>query len=142
MRVNQVEFTGLEKELLRSGKSLADYLAREVGKVYVVAISRDRCPACEKQKPRLERLAKETGEKHGKRVVFTRIRVRHPTDQSIEAQRSKGVFGFYFFPTNLIFLRTEDRGAFEYYRIVEPRMSELRRNIEVAVEIAEMLEER
>lgn len=142
MRVDQVEFTELEAELLRSGKSLADHLAAEVGKVYVVVISRDRCPACEKQKLKLEKLSKETGEKHGKKVVFTRIRVRHPTDKSTEAVRSKGVFGHYFFPTNVIFLRTKDRGAFEFYKAVEPRMSELKRNIEFAVQIAEMLEKR
>lgn len=142
MHVSQIEFAQLEQELVQSGKSPTDYLATEVGKVYVVAISRDRCPACEKQKPKLEELAKETGAKHGKRVSFVRIRVRHPTDQSKEALRSKEVLGHYFFPTNLILLRGKDTGAFEYYKIVQPRTSELKRNIGVAARVAEMLEKR
>jgi hypothetical protein len=49
------------------------------------------------------------------------------------------MFGHYFYPTNLILLRTRDRGAIEYYRNVSPHMSELRRNIEVAVETVTMI---
>jgi hypothetical protein len=79
-------------------------------------------------------------EKHGKRVVFIRVHVRHPTEKDKESLRSKDVLGHYFYPTNLILLRTKDRGAVEYYRNVSPRMSELRRSIEAAVEIAQMFE--
>jgi thiol-disulfide isomerase/thioredoxin len=142
MLIRNMEFSKLEKEISEPGASSLDYLAPEIGKVYVVAISRDRCPACERQKPRLDSLAKSTVDRHGKTVVFTRIRVRHPTEKDIEVTRSKDLLGHYFFPTDLILVRTKDRGAVELFKIVSPRMSELKRYIEVSVEIAAMLKDR
>lgn len=140
MSVHSFEFTELEKEISKTGKSYMDLLALEVGRVYVVAISRDRCPACERQKPKMDELAKSTAEKRGKKVVFIRIHVKHPTEKDKETLRCKDLFGHYFYPTDLILLRTKDRGAIEYYRNVSPRMSEFKRSIETALEIAEMLE--
>jgi hypothetical protein len=49
------------------------------------------------------------------------------------------MFGHYFYPTNLILLRTKDRGAIEYYRNASPDMRELGKNIEAAVETATMM---
>ena len=140
MAIRNIEFTEVEREISKAGKSHLDLLAPETGRVYVVAISRDKCPACESQKPRLDGLTKNTAEKHGKKVVFTRIRVKHPTEKDKESLRSKEVFGHYFYPTNLILIRTKDKGVIELYRNVSPRMSELRRSVEIAVEIAERLE--
>jgi len=140
MSIRKIEFTDLEKKISKTGKSHLDLLASEIGKVYVIAVTRDGCPACERQKPKMDELAKSTAEKHGKRVVFIRVHVRHPNEKDKESLRSKDVFGHYFYPTNLILLRTKDRGAVEYYRNVSPRMSELRRSIEAAVEIAQMFE--
>lgn len=140
MSVRSIEFTELEKEISKTGKSYMDLLALEVGGVYVVAISRDRCSACERQKPKMNELAKSTAEKHGKKVVFIRIHVKHSTEKDKETLRCKDLFGHYFYPTDLILVRTKDRGAIEYYRNVSPRMSELKRSIETALEIAEMLE--
>jgi thiol-disulfide isomerase/thioredoxin len=140
MAIGNIEFTEVEREISEAGKSHLDLLAPETGRAYVVAISRDKCPACERQKPRLDELAKSTAEKHGKKVVFTRIRVKHPTEKDKESLRSKEVLGHYFYPTNLILIRTKDKGVIELYRNVSPRMSELRRSVEIAVEIAERLE--
>lgn len=140
MSIRKIEFTDLERKISKTGKSHLDLLASEIGKVYVIAVTRDGCPACERQKPKMDELAKSTVEKHGKRVVFIRVHVRHPTEKDKESLRSKDVLGHYFYPTNLILLRTKDRGAVEHYRNVSPRMSELRRSIEAAVEIAQMFE--
>lgn len=85
-------------------------------------------------------LAKSAAEKHGKRVIFIRIRVKYPTEKDEESLRCKEVFGHYFYPTNLILLRTKDRGVVEFYRNVSPRMSELKRGIQTALDIAKMLE--
>jgi thiol-disulfide isomerase/thioredoxin len=139
MQIENIEFTKLERELSEANKSFLDYLGPDVGKVYVVAITRERCPACQKQKPRLDKLAAALKQKHKDKVVFTRIHVRRPPTSEKESLRSKDMFGHYFYPTNLILLRTEDRGAIEYYRSTSPTMSELGRNIESAVETAEML---
>jgi thiol-disulfide isomerase/thioredoxin len=139
MQIKTIEFSKLEK-LPEAGKSILDCLAPDAGKVYVVAITRENCPACRKQKPRLDRLAEALKQKHGDRVVFIRIHVKRPPTSEEESLRSKAVFGHYFYPTNLVVLRTRDRGAIEYYRNVSPAMSELRRNIENAVETVVMME--
>ncbi len=140
MKVNKVEFGKLEKEISETGKSHLDYLAPNIGKVYVVAITRNGCSACEKQKPKLQELAKTIEEKHGDKVVFTRIHVRQPSGSTEESLRSKDILSHYFYPTNLILLRTVDRGAIELYRNVSPAMDELEKNIEIATEIAAMIE--
>jgi len=140
MLINKVEFSKLEKELAETGKSLPDYLASDVGKIYVVAITRDECSACKRQKPKLKALAKTIVEKHDKKAVFIQIHVRQPLGSQEESLRSKDVIGHYFYPTNLILLRTVDRGAIEFYRSASPKMNELKNNIEVALEIASTIE--
>jgi len=140
MKANKIEFNKLEKEIAGTRKSHLDYLAPDIGKIYVVAITRDGCPACEKQKPKLQELAKTIEERHGDKVVFTRIHVKQPSGSQEESLRSKDVFGHYFYPTNLILLRTVDRGAIEFYKNASPEMDELEKNIEVAVKIAKMIE--
>jgi thiol-disulfide isomerase/thioredoxin len=139
MPVNEIEFTKLEKELSETGKPALDYLAPDIGKAYVVAITRERCPACKKQKPKLDKLAATLKQKHREKIVFIRIHVKRPPDSEKESLRSKNMFGHYFYPTNLILLRTKDRGAIEYYRNASPDMRELGKNIEAAVEIATMM---
>lgn len=136
MPTNAVEFTKLEK----SGKPTLDFLAPKIGKVYVIAITRDGCSACAKQKPRLEKLAADLEAKHGDRVVFTRIHVNYSPDSQQESLRSKDLLRHYFYPTNLILVRSRDRGTIEYYRNAGPDMRELRRNIEKAVEVARFFE--
>jgi thiol-disulfide isomerase/thioredoxin len=139
VQIHTVEFTKIEKELSRSGKSILDYLAPDIGKVYVVAITRENCPACQKQKPKLNKLATTIKQKHKNEVAFLRIHVKRPPTSERESLRSKDMFGHYFYPTNLILIRTRDRGAVEYYRNASPAMSELRKNIENAVKTAAMI---
>ncbi|MDH5448676.1 MAG: hypothetical protein OEY24_06220 [Candidatus Bathyarchaeota archaeon] len=140
MRINVIEFSKLEEELAKTLKSPLDYLAPEIGSIYVVAITRDGCPACAKQKPKLEKLAKTMAEKHEDKVVFTRIHIKYLHGSREESLRSKDTFGHYFYPTNLILLRTIDRGVIEYYRNAAPDINELEKNIESALEVATMFE--
>ncbi|MEM2103251.1 MAG: hypothetical protein QXM22_07045, partial [Candidatus Bathyarchaeia archaeon] len=107
---------------------------------YVIAITRDGCPGCEKQKPLFDALASRMKKKHGEKVVFTRVHIRYSQNYTTESTRSKDVFHHYFYPTNLILIRTRDRGAFEYYRNAAPEISELEKNLESAIETAVMLE--
>ncbi len=140
MTIKVVEFSELESDIARTPGTPWNLLAGVIGKAYVVAITRDGCPACEKQKPKLDELAERIAAKHGDRAVFTRIHVRFASDSQGESLRSKEILGHYFYPTNLILLKTGDRGAFEYYRNVSPDMKELEGNIEHALEVAAMLE--
>jgi thiol-disulfide isomerase/thioredoxin len=136
MTVKVIEFTTLEK----TRKPVWDSLAPKIGAVYVVAITRDGCPACKKQKPKLDKLAAALAEKHGKRVVFTRIHVNYSSESQAESLRSKDLLRHYFYPTNLILIRSKDKGAIEYYRNASPGMGELHRNVEKAVEVAKFFE--
>jgi len=132
MTVKVIEFTTLEK----TGTRLFDSLAPKMGVVYVIAITRDGCPACKRQKPQLDKLATSLAEKHGNQVVFSRIHVNYSSESQEESLRSKDLLRHYFYPTNLILIRSKDRGAIEYYRNASPGMGELQRNIEKAVEVA------
>ena len=140
MRIRKVEFTDLERKAAETAKPVLDLLAPQLGRAYVIAITRDGCPACEKQKPLLDKLAATAEREHPGRSVFTRIHVRYAPQSQEESKRSKTLLGHYFYPTNLILLRTPDRGAISHYRNSSPTMSELKKNIEVAVKIATMME--
>jgi hypothetical protein len=139
MVIGKVEFAELEKEISKTGKPVLDFLAPKVGKAYVIAITRDGCSACEKQKPKLGRLASTLRQEHGNNVVFTRIHIKYAPRSEEESKRSKSVLGHYFYPTNLILFRTPDRGTIEYYKNSSPTMNELKKNIEIAMEIATMI---
>ncbi|WXG46097.1 MAG: thioredoxin family protein [Candidatus Atabeyarchaeum deiterrae] len=136
MSVNTAEFMELEKEVSSSGKSFRELLAPELGKVYIVAITRDGCPACARQKPRFDNLASDMLRKHRNKLVFVRIHVNRLPDSEDESLRSKNLLGHYFYPTNLILIRTKDRGAIECYRNIATRMTELRNNVEALIETA------
>lgn len=140
MQIENVEFARFESEISKAHESAMEHLAPDIGRAYVVAITRERCPACQKQKPRLDKLAATLKQKYKDKVVFIRIHVKRPPTSEEESLRSKDMFGHYFYPTNLILLRTADRGAVEIYRNTSPTMSELGRNVENAVEMADMLE--
>jgi thiol-disulfide isomerase/thioredoxin len=134
-----IEFEDLERRIKATGKSFKDILATEIGKAYVIAITRDGCPACERQKPKLDKLAESFPVEKNDKAVFIRIHVKYSEDFREESLRSKDVLSHYFFPTNIILVRTRDRGVIELFRSVSPRMSELKRNIAMATEIANML---
>jgi hypothetical protein len=136
MGINKMEFVDLEKTVSETGKPFRELLAPELGKAYVIAISRDNCPSCVKQKPKLDNLARTMLSKHRNNVVFTRIHINRPPDSEEESIRSKSLLEHYFYPTNLILIRTKDKGAVECYRNIEPKMSELKQNIEILIKLA------
>jgi thiol-disulfide isomerase/thioredoxin len=139
MSVATLEFVQVEEKLRKTKTAHLDYLAPKIGKAYVVAICRDGCPNCEEQKPKLDKLATRMAQKHGDKVDFARIHVKYAQNSKEESARAKDVFNHYFYPTNLILIRSRDRGAFELYRNAGPEMIELEKNIESAVETAAML---
>ncbi len=141
MNINRIEFTELEKETSTSDKSFSEILAPEYGKVYIVAITRDGCSACARQEPRLENLAKAMVARHRNKTVFTRIHINRPPSSEEESLRSKNLLGHYFYPTNLILIRTRDRGAIECYKNIAPRMGELKKIIESLIVVATAIAE-
>jgi len=139
MSIRKIEFADFEKQVHKVQKPPIELIGLETGKVYVVTITRDGCPACQRQKPKMEKLATEFAAKNAEKVVFIQINVKHPTEKNAESLRSKEMLGHYFYPTNVIIVRTKDRGAIELYKAASPRISELKRNIEVATKIVDAL---
>lgn len=141
MPINKIEFINLENQISKKEKSYSDFLAPDLGKVYAIVITRDGCSACEKQKPKLIELAQSLERKFDGKAVFIQIHISRPVDSEEESLRSKELLGHYFYPTNLVLLRTRDRGAFEYYRCVSPDIEELEKAICRAMEVAKFIEE-
>lgn len=139
MTIATAEFTRFEKKLQKTRRAPLDILAPTLGKAYVIVITRDGCPNCEEQKPKLDKLATEVAHKHGNNIVFTRIHIKYTRESVEESLRAKDIFHHYFYPTNLILVRSRDRGAFELYRNAGPPMTELAKNIDAAAETAAML---
>jgi hypothetical protein len=125
MAIDKINFIDLENQSSKTGESPLDYLATDLGKVYTVTITRDGCPACEKQKAKLIDLVNFMEKKFDGEVVFIQIHVSRPFNSEEESLRSKKLLGHYFYPTNLVLLRSRDRGAFEYYRCVSPDIQDL-----------------
>jgi thiol-disulfide isomerase/thioredoxin len=140
MAIEKIEFVDLEKTVSSKHSSFRECLTPKLGRVYVVSITRDGCPVCVRQKPKMDKLSKEMTEKYGDRVAFVQVHVKYSPERNEESLWSKDVLGHYFYPTNLVLVRSRDKGAFEYYRAASPRISELARNIAHAVEVAKMLE--
>jgi len=139
MPIKTVEFTDFEKQVAKTHKPALQLLAPGMGKAYVLAICRDNCPACKRQTPKLDKTAEEMTREHGNKLVFVRIHVKQPRGDNTESVRAKDIFRHYFYPTNMILFRTQDRGTIEYYRNSSPRITELKRNIKIALETAKML---
>ncbi|MCK5631830.1 hypothetical protein KAH85_04675 [Candidatus Bathyarchaeota archaeon] len=138
MTVDVVEFADFEKAVKETGRPL-NLLAPEVGKVYVVSVTRDGCSACKQQKPKLNDLASKLLKKHGDRIIFKRVHVVYSEGSDEESLRSKDVLGHYFYPTSSILVKTLDRDSVELYRNINPDMKELEKNIDVALEVASFM---
>ena len=141
MPIQKIEFTELENQISKKKISYSNILAPQLGKAYAVVITRDGCSACEKQKPKFKELARSFERKSNGRVVFLQIHISRPANSDEESLRSKELLGHYFYPTNLVLLRTRDRGAFEYYRCVSPDIEELKKVISRAIEVAKFIDE-
>ena len=97
MPVSVIEFGELRNQLEMTRSSLLDYMSPEMGRVYVVAVTRDLCSACERQKPQLNELAEKTAKKHNGKVIFTRIHVRYHENSKEESRLGKDILGHCFY---------------------------------------------
>ena len=135
-----LKFAELERKLAKSAMTPINYLAPKLGNVYVITITRDGCSACEREKPKLDMLETDLIEKHGNRIEFKRIHIKHSSDSTCESLQAKDLFHYYFYPTVLVVVRTKDKGAVEFYRNISPEIAELKNNIEHSLELAKVLE--
>ncbi len=129
MTIKTIHYTQLEKRLRKTNKSLVEYLAPKSGKIYVINITRQNCPSCEKQKPKLEKLAATLTEQYSNKIIFTNIHVNYTKNDPHESNRSKTILGHDFYPTTFIFINNRAHGTINTYKNIEPTTTELRNNI-------------
>ena len=130
--VEVIEFQRL-KDLSDIGAGEA--LAKELGVVYVTAITRDGCSGCMEQKPLFRELAQKMKLDLGGRVHFANVHVRYTENQREESWNSKRVFRHAAYPTYLVHVRSKN-GVLEVYRAIYPSMEELERQTRESLDLA------
>jgi len=140
MPVKLLSFSELEKALDQKKMGFIDFFVKRFGVAYVIAITREKCPGCEKQKPLFEKLSDKMNSKHGSRVRFVRVHARYSKESREEAIQCLDAFHAVAFPTYVICLRNHRGKNRETYRAIEPTMSEIERNVKIGVELATWFE--
>ena len=127
-----VEFQRL-KGLSESGA--VEALVRELGVVYVTAITRDGCSGCMEQKPLFRELAQKMSSDLTGRVRFSNVHVQYAEGDTTESWESKKVFRHAAYPTYLVHVRSK-KGVLQVYRAVYPTMEELEKQTRESLDLA------
>ncbi len=136
MPVKVLDFSELKKTLDKKDGEPLDILVNRVGIAYVVAVTRERCPSCEKQKPLFEKLAERMKEKYAWQTDFFRVHAFFDKEQTEEAKHCLAAFHTVAYPTYVIGIKDNENNKRETYRSIEPPMREIERNIKIGVELA------
>jgi len=132
MTVKVVNFSALPKTFNAADKG---YIVNKSGTAYIIAVTREKCSGCEKQKPLFEKLSDKMRSKHGNKVEFLRIHSDYSSESKEEATRCLETFQTVAFPTYVIYIKDHHGKDRETYRSIEPPMSEIERNIGMSVEL-------
>jgi len=136
MAVKLLDFFKLRKTFNAKNMEFSDFIVKNFGVAYVVAVTREKCSGCERQRPLFEKLSDKMKGKYGSRVGFFRVHARYSPENKEETLQCLDTFRTVAFPTYLIYVRDHQRKNRETYRALEPPMSEIERNIKTAVELA------
>jgi hypothetical protein len=110
-------------------------LVKELGVVYVTALTRDGCSGCMEQKPLFRELAQRMSSDLGGRVHFANVHVRYTEDDRAESWKSKRIFRHAAYPTYLVHVRSKN-GVLEVYRAIYPTMEELEKQTRESLDLA------
>jgi thiol-disulfide isomerase/thioredoxin len=130
--VESVEFQSLKG---LSQNDTVGALAKELGVVYVTAITRDGCSGCMEQKPLFYELARKMNSDLGGMVHFANVHVRYADGDRTESWESKGVFRHAAYPTYLVHVRSK-KAVLEVYRAIYPTMDELETQTRESLDLA------
>ena len=111
-------------------------LVRELGMVYVTAITRDGCSGCEEQKPLFRELASKMSSELSAKVHFANVHVRSVDAHRAESWESKKLFRHAAYPTYLVYVKSA-MGPLEVYRAIFPSMDELEKQVRESLELAQ-----
>ena len=126
----------LEFRTLNSLGNPVEALVRELGIVYITAITRDGCSGCEEQKPLFRELAKKMSSEFSTKVHFANVFVRMVDGDKTESWDSKKLFRHAAYPTYLIHVKSRT-GPLEVYRAIYPPMDELEKQVRESLELAQ-----
>jgi hypothetical protein len=118
-----------------SDNSAVEALAKELGIVYVTAITRDGCSGCIEQKPLFRELARKMSSDLAERVHFSNVHVRYVDSDRAESWESKRMFRHAAYPTYLVHVRSK-KGVLEVFRAVYPTMEELEKQTRESLDLA------
>ncbi len=136
MPVKVLNFSELKKKLDASNREAIDLLVKKLGTAYIVAVTREKCPSCENQKPLFEKLSREIDNNYARNAKFFRVHSRFSKKQTQEARQCLDAFHTIAFPTYIIAIKDKEGNSRETYRALEPPMNEIERNIKLSVEVA------
>jgi thiol-disulfide isomerase/thioredoxin len=132
---NSVEIVYFQQLKNVSEDNAVEALVKEMGVVYVTAITRDGCSGCMEQKPLFRELAQKMSSDLLERVHFVNVHVRYADGDSTESWESKRAFRHAAYPTYLVHVRSK-KGVLEVYRAVYPTMEELEKQTRESLDLA------
>ena len=136
---SQLVPSGVETLEFRHVNSLGnpvDALVKDLGIVYVTAITRDGCSGCEEQKPLFRELANKMNSVLSAKVRFANVHVRSVGGDMTESWESKKLFRHAAYPTYLVHVKSRS-GPLEIYRAIYPSMDELEKQVRESLELAQ-----
>ena len=137
MTVKVVNFSALRKTLNEKDK---DFFVKKPGIAYVIAVTREKCSGCEKQKQLFEKLSDKMKIMHGNSVEFFRVHANYNSESKEETIECLEAFQTVAFPTYVIYIKDHQGKNRETYRSIEPPMREIERNVKMSVELADGFE--
>ncbi len=116
-------------------REAVEALVKELGVVYVTALTRDGCSGCMEQKPMFLDLAQRMKSDLSGRVHFANVHVRYAEGDRTDSWESKKVFRHAAYPTYLVHVRSK-KGVLEVYRAIFPTMEELEKQTRESLDLA------
>ena len=130
-----VELVEFQRMKGLSDNDAIEALAKELGIVYVTAITRDGCSGCIEQNPLFRELARKLTSDLAERVHFSTVHVRYADGDRSESWESKKMFRHAAYPTYLVHVRSK-KGVLEVFRAVYPTMEELEKQTRESLDLA------
>ena len=130
----------VEFRYLNSFGNPVEALVRDLGIVYVTAITRDGCSGCEEQKPLFRDLAGKMTSELSTKVHFADVHVRLVDGDKSESWESKKLFRHAAYPTYLVHVKSRT-GPLEVFRAIYPSMNELEKQVRESLELAQFYKE-
>src|SRR5712692_11205854 len=131
-----VELVEFQRMKGLSDNDAIEALAKELGIVYVTAITRDGCSGCIEQKPLFRELASRMVKDTPDTVRFSNIHIRYSEADSSESPEAKKALRHGAYPTYTIYVKSRF-GPLELYRAIYPTMEELEKQVNEAFSLAE-----